>query len=252
MQFLDDAEVRSSGVRERRFDLERQGRCIPGLLWTPVDATGRRPLVLISHGASASKREGYVVSLARGLVQRFGVAAVAIDGPVHGDRRSDGGANPVLTFLEFSQMWAGDPTMTDEMVADWRHVLDELQGLEEIGPGPAGYWGLSMGTILGLPLVAADARIHAAVLGLMGLTGPTRPRIAADAPRVTCPVLFLTQWDDELFPRDAAFELFGALGSTDKRLHVRMGRHGEVPTEEFVDSATFLGHHLGLEPRAPD
>jgi len=242
MRFL--SETAGEGVVERRFDLERSGRLIPGLLWTPVRAHGPRPLVLIAHGAGSSKAEGYVVALARRLVRHHGFAAAAIDGPVHGDRRADGGANGALAFLEFSQLWAGEPTMTDEMVADWQLTIDHLHALEEVGAGPTGWWGLSMGTILGLPVVAADRRIEVAVLGLMGLTGPTRERIAKDAPAVSCPVLFLVQRGDELFPLDTSLELFDALGSADKRLHLNLGHHGDVPLEEFDASEAFLARHL--------
>ena len=58
-----------------------------------------------------------------------------------------------------------------------------------------------MGTILGLPVVAAEPRISVAVLGLAGIAGPTKQRLADDAKSVRCPVLFLVQWDDELFPK---------------------------------------------------
>jgi dienelactone hydrolase len=235
----------AKGVRERRFDVEREGRTIPGLLWTPPDAAGPRPLVLIGHGASGSKREGYVVALGRRLVRHLGYAAAAIDGPVHGDRRPGGGPGPDLPFFDFGQLWASDPTMTDAMVGDWRATVDALQAEPDIGAGPLGYWGLSMGTILGLPLVAAEPRIAVAVLGLMGLTGPTRSRIATDAPNVRCPVLFLMQWHDELFPREMVDSLFDALGTTDKRLHAHPGKHGDVPPEEFEASERFLALHLG-------
>ena len=98
--------------------------------------------------------------------------------------------------------------------------------------------------------MAADRRIQVAVFGLMGLVGPTRDRLAADAPTVTCPVLFIQQWDDSLIPRDSMFELFDALGSVDKRLHASPGEHSAVPAEEFVFSARFLARHLA--PGADD
>jgi dienelactone hydrolase len=237
-------EVVSDGVRERRFELARGPGPVPGLLWTPTGAEGPRPLVLIGHGASGSKRDDYVVALARRLVRHHGYAAAAIDGPVHGERVPDAEQVPGLAFLRFSQRWAMDPAMTDEAVADWRGVIDQLQCEGDVGAGPVGFWGLSMGTILGLPLVAADRRVTAAVLGLMGLTGPTRERIVADAPQVRCPVLFLMQWEDELFPRETAFELFAALGSVDKRLHANVGRHGAVPVEELDASERFFHHAL--------
>lgn len=101
-----------------------------------------------------------------------------------------------------------------------------------------------MGTILGLPVVAAEPRISVAVLGLMGIVGPTKQRLANDAQSVRCPVLFLVQWDDELFPRDRAFELFGAIASSDKRLHAHPGLHQEVPAEAFGASEQFLARTL--------
>jgi dienelactone hydrolase len=224
---------------------------VPGVLWTP-DRPGTWPLVLVSHGGSGSKEERYVVSFARGLAASHRLAALAIDGPVHGDRRADGGATPGLVLAQFAQLWAGDgEAMTDDMVADWQAALGALQGTPEIDPGPVGFWGVSMGTIVGLPLVAAEDRIGAAVLGLMGLTGPTRSRIARDAPRLRCPVLFLVQWDDELFRRADALALWEALGPSDKRLHAHPGGHGDLPVEAFEASARFLAARLRRrgEPR---
>ncbi len=236
-------EVTTRGVTQRRFDVEGPGGPVPGLLWTPEGGAGPRPLVLLGHGASGHKAEDYVVAFARRLVRHRGYAAAAIDGPVHGDRRTDGNP-PGLAFLEFGQRWSSDTTLTDAMIADWRATLDALTGLPHVGPGPIAYFGLSMGTILGLPLVAAEERVEAAVLGLMGLTGPTRQRLEADAPLVACPILFLVQLDDELFDRGQALALFDALGTRDKRLHAHPGRHGEVPAEEFAASETFLAYWL--------
>ena len=237
------------GVRRRGFEIVRDGRVVPGLLWTAPDAAGPTPLVLIGHGGSGHKGQDYVRTLARRAVLRHGLAAAAIDGPVHGDRRPQPGAPPGLVLLEFAQLWAGDgEAMTDAMVADWRATIDALQALPELGPAPVAWWGLSLGTILGLPLVAVEGRIAAAVLGLMGLTGPTRARIERDAARVRCPVLFLVQWDDQLFPRHHALALFGALGSPDKRLHAHPGGHGEVPVEEYEASTDFLAARLAVGP----
>jgi dienelactone hydrolase len=242
MQFGND--VAAKGVRQRTFEVARAERRIPGILWTAADDDGPRPVVMLGHGASGSKSQDYIVSLARGLVRHQGLSALAIDGPVHGDRRSDGGAVPNLPFADFVQRWSADPGLIDDMVADWSWTLDAVQALPEITAGPCGYWGLSMGTIFGLPLVAAEPRVAVAVLGLMGIAGPTKERFAADAPAVSCPVLFLVQWHDELFPRELAFDLFEALGSTDKRMHVSPGMHAEVPAEEFEASARLLGSHL--------
>jgi len=239
MQEVDVAR----GVRERRFELAVRDRRVPGLLWTPQDARGPRPLVLIGHGGSLHKRSDYVLALARRLVRHRSWAAAAIDGPVHGDRRPDGGLDPQAVNGDFRKAWE-ETGSTDAMVEDWRATREALAALPEVGDGPLGYWGLSMGTIFGLPFVAAETRVRVAVLGLMGAVGPTAKRLADDAARLDCPVLFLLQWDDELVPRQRALELFGAIGSRDKRLHAHPGRHVAVPPEEFSASEEFLAAHL--------
>jgi hypothetical protein len=76
---------------------------------------------------------------------------------------------------------------------------------------------------MGIHLVAAEPRITAAVLGLIrsdGLTGT--------AARITIPVEFVLQWDDEGNPRDSVMRLFDALGSAEKTLHANPGSHRGV------------------------
>ncbi|HEX2192517.1 MAG TPA: dienelactone hydrolase family protein [Acidimicrobiales bacterium] len=235
---LDDG-----GVTERPFLLDVEGRSVPALLWTPTGATGARPLVLFGHGATRHKRVDYILALASRLAGGHGFAAVAIDAPGHGDRRS-APADDLQVFSEFLAEWSREGSV-DDMLAEWAATIEVVRSLDEVGDGPLGYWGLSMGTIYGVPLVATDARVQAAVFGLMGLVGPTRERLAADAARVACPVTFIQQWDDSLLPRQEVLDLFDALGSLDKRLHAHPGDHAAVPLEELEFSVAFLARHLG-------
>jgi dienelactone hydrolase len=104
-----------------------------------------------------------------------------------------------------------------------------------------GYWGVSLGSIIGLPLAAAEPRIRAAVVGLAG----GHEALTEAAARITIPVEFLLQWDDELMPRADALALFGAFASPEKTLHANPGGHGEVPEFELDSSERFLARHLG-------
>jgi dienelactone hydrolase len=231
------------GVRERDFSIDVEVRRVPGVLWLPAAGAGPRPLVLLGHGATRHKRIDYLLALGRRLAADYGFAVAAIDGPGHGDRRAPGHRDDVSLFSAFLTEWSRDGSV-DDMVADWQATIEGLRALEEVGDGPVGYWGLSMGTIYGVPLVAAEPRIQVAVFGLMGLLGPTRERMATDAASISCPVLFIQQWDDSLIPRAETFELFDALSSIDKRLHAHPGEHAAVPVEEIVFSAQFLARHL--------
>ncbi|MGI9022186.1 MAG: dienelactone hydrolase family protein [Acidimicrobiales bacterium] len=237
----------ADGVRERRFDVDVDDRVVPGILWVPDGAAGSRPLVLLGHGATRHKRVDHIVALAGQLVRSYGFAAMAIDAPVHGDRRPDPQADDYTVFSQFLTEWSREGTVED-MLADWQATLGAVRDLDEVGDGALGYWGLSMGTIYGVPLVATEPRVQAAVFGLMGLVGPTTERLADDARQVTCPVAFIQQWDDSLLPRQPVLDLFDALASVDKRLHVHPGEHAAVPVEELDFSLTFLARHLA--PRA--
>ena len=246
MDWVGEA-CRADGVAERGFTVDVDGRCVPGILWLPDPADGPRPLVLVGHGATAHKRADYVLALGRRLAGAHGFAVAAIDGPGHGERRPPDRTDDVQIFSDFLAEWSR-PSTVDDAIADWEVTLDALRRLPDVGDGPLGFWGLSMGTIYGLPFAAAEPRVQVAVFGLMGMVGPTRERMRADAERLSCPVLFLQQWHDALIPREQVWELFDALGSVDKRLHASPGEHSAVPLEEFEFSAAFLARHLAAEP----
>lgn len=233
------------GVVERPFELVRATRTIPGMLWEPaLPSEESDPVVMIGHGGGGSSAEGYVVALGRALARTWSITSFAIDGPVHGRRRGDRPSDQALVMLDFSQAWANDPSMTDEMVADWRATLGALHDELDLDSRPLGWWGLSMGTILGLPVVAAEPRISACVLGLAGVIGPTAERLATDAQAVACPTLFLAQREDELFGFDPVVALYDALAAPDKQLRVSPGTHAQVSVETFAATMDFLDGRL--------
>lgn len=243
MDFIGEASV-SHGVVERRFDVKGADEVVPGIVWTPEAASGQRPLVLVGHGGGGNKRMPYILSLARRLVRHAGYAVAAIDGPSHGDRAGDStmGDRPPGEGIP-STFMADVAAAVDTMTADWTATLHELRGLDGVGDGPLGYWGVSMGTMFGSPFVAATPDVQCAVLGLMGTFENTNPWATA-APAIKCPVLFLVQTDDELIAPERALALFRSIGSQDKRLHAHPGAHAAVPIEEIEASEAFLARHL--------
>jgi dienelactone hydrolase len=125
--------------------------------------------------------------------------------------------------------------------------LDALQELAEIGAdGPVGYFGISMGTAIGVPLVAVEPRITAAVFGLHW------PDVLAEkAKQITIPIEFDMQWDDERIPREAGLTLFDAFASKEKTLHANAGKHHELPRLEADSAVRFFARHLGRAVTSP-
>lgn len=218
----------SDGLRQRVFTAADGVRDVPAVLWTPELVEGPLPLVLIGHGGWGHKLDDSRLDLARRYVVQAGIAAAAIDGPWHGERA---GARP--------EAWTD--AEADLMRDDWRATLNELVALPEIDADRIGYGGVSMGTIFGLPFIASEPRIRAAVLGL----APGEPRLLQEAARLDCPVLFLAQWDDELFERPRVFALFEAIASAEKRFLAFPGRHAEAPEAAREASTRFLLEALG-------
>jgi len=242
MRFL--SETSADGLTERLFTVGD----VPGAVWAPADATGPRPLVLLGHGGGAHKTHPSIVGRARRLVLGRGYAVAAID--AHGFAGRPVPAQYEPFNAEIEELTAAGEPVGDAFarrgvvaaalaIPEWQATIDVLAKLDWIGSGPVGYWGVSLGTALGLPLVAAEPRITAAVLGLMGYE-----TLAGEAARLTVPVEFHLQWDDEIVPRDSGLTLFDAIGSAEKTLHANPGGHMDVPMFEVDSSERFFERHL--------
>jgi dienelactone hydrolase len=242
------SETASDGVVEHQFMLNE----LPGVLWLPDGATGPRPLILMGHGGGQHKKAPAMLTRARCFAGEGGFAVAVLDAPGHGDRPKDEELNRIATENQ-ARVEAGEPLaaviagfhqlVARQTVPEWRHTLDALQRLESVGTGPVGYWGVSLGCGLGVPFVAAEPRVRAAVLGL----GPVHAAPEAAA-RITVPVEFLVQWDDERIPRADSLALFDAFASTEKTLHANAGKHGEPPAFELDSALRFFTRHLGAPP----
>ena len=242
MRFI--SQTSHDGVTEQLFALGE----VPGVLWTPEDASGARPLILIGHGGGQHKKAPGVVARARRFAAEGGFAVAAIDLPNHGERPRSEEFDQIATEFRARAAAGQDTAEVDtamfrlvvgQAVADWQTVLTALQQLDHVGGRPAGYWGVSMGCAFGLPLVAAEPRVRAAVLGLQG-----SPALMETAAQLSVPVQFLLQWDDELMPRTQSLALFDAIGSVEKTLHANPGKHAELPQFETDSSLRFFARHL--------
>jgi dienelactone hydrolase len=238
----------SDGVTEQLFTCTCTFGEIPGVLWTPDGAAGTRPLILMGHGGGQHKKAPGIVARARRFAAGCGFAVAAVDAPGHGGRPGNAEQDRIIAEMRTRAQTGGELTplvarfhalLAGQTVPEWRAVLDAVQELDHVGAGPVGYWGMSMGCGLGVPFIAAEPRIRAAVLGLDGAAAS-----AEAAAQVTVPVEFLVQWDDEMVPRAASLALFDVFASAEKTLHANPGKHAGIPVFELDSALRFLTRHL--------
>jgi len=243
MRFTE--QTSSNGVVERDFTVGE----VPGVLWSPASGADGAPLVLLCHGGGRDKKAPAMSGRAHRLVTDAGFHAAAIDAPGHGDRPRTAYDDAEIARMQHA-MATGEPVgpivapynadIAARAVPEWQATLDALQQLPEIGAdGPVGYLGINMGTAIGVPLTAVEPRITAAVFGQFW------PETLVEAARrITIPIEFVLQWDDEHIPRESGLTLFDAFASTDKTLHANSGKHKELPRFEADSAVRFFARHL--------
>ena len=260
MELVD--EVCERGVVERRFNLVVNDETVPGIHWLPAGSTVPHPTILIGHGGTQHKRVPNVLGLARKLVRHGGYGVVALDAPGHGDRMTEEQREARAKLLASRQGEGRAPIPAERLramtgaagqaVIEWKALLDELVTNSQWANGPFGYWGVSMGTAFGIPLLATEPRITAAVLGLGALRDGSDEQWER-ATRITIPLLFLFQWDDELMTRQGGLALWDAFGSAEKTMHINPGPHVQFPSSRerrpFRSSCAILTFDPG--PRRP-
>ncbi|WP_159619272.1 alpha/beta fold hydrolase [Arthrobacter zhaoguopingii] len=243
MKFIGGTQA--DGILERPFRLG----AVPGVMWTRDQPGQRTALVLLAHGGGQHKSAPAVAGRARQYLKELDAAIVAIDAPGHGDRERS--ARDTLFIEQLTQarrdgtpvrnlMERYNADIATQALPELFEVLTAVQALDEIGADVRiGFWGLSLGATIGIPFVAGERRITAAVLGLTG-----SDQLREQARRIRVPVQFLLQWDDEFVDRAVGLGVYDALASTEKSLHANAGGHTAVPRFEIEAEARFFARQL--------
>jgi hypothetical protein len=231
----------SQGLATREFRISDEGRRdITGAVWLPTTVSTHDTLMCFGHGASGDRYQAPISDLAGRFVTELGIPVLSIDGPVHGLRQVGEGGRTA-----FGPEYSRADCLRD-MTADWTSAIDATRQLPGVEASKLAYFGLSMGTIFGLPLVASRNDFTVATLGLFGVHERSIHAEAhlRDAGSITCPVFYLMQLEDELFSREGYLAAFDALGSVDKRIHANPGLHPQVPAREMHYAFEFLTGHI--------
>ena len=233
-------ELGVAGVRER----------VPAILLVP-ESTARVPAALLLHGYS-SRKEMMSESAGRGLLG-FGIASLAIDLPMHGER-----GNPLQAQASRNPI---------ELMRQWKLGLEEctlalryLALRPEIDGERLAIVGYSLGSFLGVVAAAREDSVRAVVLAAGGdlPTGTPLNKIAravADPIKAVrklegVPLLMINGKHDRTITAEQARRLFDAAGEP-KELRWWDSAH-HLPAEAVQDSAEWLAKQLGAEASTRD
>lgn len=254
MEFTKEKLI--DGVAQRDFQVEVGDETVPCVIYAREGSSGKRPLILMGHGGSQHKKTEGIRLRAIQYANELDWATLAIDAPGHGDRitREEAARNMIEVGKRVTGQVSApfDPERMKAMarrsvsaISEWQAALDKTLELDFVdGTDQIGYWGVSMGTAIGVPLVASEPRIKCAVFGLAGLReGAEAMEKAANS--ITIPLQFVFQWEDAVAPRENGIALFNAFASKEKTMHINPGGHMDIPNFEGSAWKAFYQRHLG-------
>ncbi|MGI8508480.1 MAG: alpha/beta hydrolase [Gemmatimonadaceae bacterium] len=161
--FIIDDERAVRGGRRISLHFTASGDRIPAILLQPLEPRPA-PAALLLHGYSSDKER--ISDSAGKALLGLGVATLAIDLPLHGERVRAGGAaglpaeesrNPI----RLAQRWRA-------ALKECRTALDCLASLPEVDGSRIALIGYSMGAYLGVMLASDEPLVHALVLAAGG------------------------------------------------------------------------------------
>jgi dienelactone hydrolase len=225
-------------LREVRFSFNHQGETVPGLLIYPTNVEGLLPLVLIQHPGMGSKDDYFVRDVAMGWARK-GWACAGLDAPRHGDRKD---YDPMGLLRDREAF----PAAAERFAAEASLAIDHIAAAYPIDLARLGFVGYSLGSMLGLRIVALDGRFKAAafcLVGAGGLAGPAEgpgslvPRLARVAVRI------VGKTNDEFFSRESTEALYAALAG-EKDLTWLPGGHFEIGPDVIDAAASWMAARL--------
>ena len=229
-------------ARRAEIHLHVKGVDVPGILQLP--AARPAPAALLLHGYS-SRKERLADTVGRAFFAR-GIASLAIDLPLHGEREGDMDADSLRNPIA--------------VVGHWKLALEEcsaalrfLEAHPDIDGDRLAIAGYSMGSFLGITAAAADPAVRAVVLAAGGDLPPNTPfasliRMVADPPRAARalggrPLLMVHGKRDRTVTPAQAQRLFDAAGEPKTLLWYDTGHW--LTDKAIADAADWLATTLG-------
>lgn len=230
------------------------GERVPAVFLIPTRTPA--PAAVLVHGFT-SRKERMAESVGLALLRR-GVASLAVDLPLHGEREGTIDRAAFRNPFELVRRWR-------LAVTECRAAVQVLLGHPAVDATRIGLVGYSLGAFLGVTVAAAEADVRAVLLAAGGDLPADLPfgpivRSVADPPRLVRrlagrPLLMVNGRLDRTVTRDQAERLFAAAGEP-KEIRWYGGGHWP-PVAEIEGACDWLEEQLGKEqpvterPRMP-
>lgn len=135
---------------------------VTGLLSIPKKGSAPLPVIILVHGLGDHKAVDYI-EYGNSFFLNNGYAVMRIDLSDHGERKDD--------WYKFDltgpyKHWTRDIVV--QSVFDLRRTIDFLESRQELDPARIGYYGISLGGIIGTVFSGADDRIKVPIVALAG------------------------------------------------------------------------------------
>ncbi|MEO9894251.1 alpha/beta fold hydrolase [Aurantibacter sp.] len=135
---------------------------VTGLLSVPKIDKSKIPVILLIHGLGDHKEVDYV-AYGNDFFLKNGYAVLRIDVSEHGDRKAE--------FYDFDftgdyKYWSRN--IIRQTVFDLRRAIDFLETRKELDKDRIGYYGISLGGIIGTIFCGVENRIKVPVIALAG------------------------------------------------------------------------------------
>jgi len=220
-------------------DVRLRHRETPGRLWLPDGEEEALPLVLIQHPGMSSKDDAIVAGPARSWATTHRWACLGLDAPGHGERAV---GDPFAALRDPALAAA----MATQFAGEVREAIDALAERYPVDTGRLGYYGYSLGAMLGVAAVAGDGRFGAAVFAAAGtgpLSGPAEGEGSHLAGLADVAVRVIAKERDEVVSPDATMELYAGLPG-EKDLVTLPGNHFAIGDDVVGAAEAWLAAKL--------
>lgn len=135
---------------------------VTGLLSLPKKSATPLPVVILMHGLGDHKAVDYV-EYGNDLFLKNGFAVLRIDISEHGDRKND-----VYDFDLTGDYKYWTRNVISQTIFDLRRAIDFIETRKELDQKRIGYYGISLGGIIGTVFCGVENRIKVPVIALAG------------------------------------------------------------------------------------